>query len=195
MPSDLNERQWRFCQEYLIDCNGKQAAIRAGYAPHSAEVTGSRLLRNAKVKARIADLQAKRAKRVGLEADQVLEVLGRVIESNIDDYTVVDEETGGLIVDFRGTTRNQKGMVQKVKSKANIVPGSEDGERRVVVVETEFTLVDKLAAIDKVMRHLGMFEADNRQQGKEVAEAIERSASQRAKATALLLHKAKRAKG
>jgi len=55
--SDLNPKQWRFVQEYLVDLNGTQSAIRAGYAPVSAHVTASRLIRNHKVAAEIARLQ------------------------------------------------------------------------------------------------------------------------------------------
>src|SRR4051794_28830268 len=45
----LTARQTRFVQEYLVDLNGTQAAIRAGYSRGSAAVEASRLLRNAKV--------------------------------------------------------------------------------------------------------------------------------------------------
>lgn len=68
----LNPRQVRFCDEYLIDLNGKHAAIRAGYAPASAEVHASRLLSDAKVQARITELMAKREKRTEVTQDMVL---------------------------------------------------------------------------------------------------------------------------
>ena len=54
---DINPRQWRFVEEYLIDLNGTQAVTRAGYAPESAHVTSSRLLKNANVAADIERLQ------------------------------------------------------------------------------------------------------------------------------------------
>ena len=60
----LTPRQERFCREYLVDLNGSKASIRAGYAARSAHVTASRLLRNPKVAARIAELQAETAKRL-----------------------------------------------------------------------------------------------------------------------------------
>jgi phage terminase small subunit len=40
----LSHKQARFVEEYLIDCNGAAAAVRAGYAPGSAKVAASRLL-------------------------------------------------------------------------------------------------------------------------------------------------------
>ncbi len=68
----LPPRQQRFVDEYLIDLNGKQAAIRAGYAPGSAEVSASRLLSTDKVKARITELTADRNKRTQLTQDEVI---------------------------------------------------------------------------------------------------------------------------
>lgn len=51
--SDLTDKQLRFVLEYMIDNNGTQAAIRAGYSPNTAESQASRLLRNAKVRAEV----------------------------------------------------------------------------------------------------------------------------------------------
>lgn len=59
MPKDkAPDRQIQFAQEYIIDFNGKQAAIRAGYAPKSAEVTACKMLRTAKVRSEIERLLA-----------------------------------------------------------------------------------------------------------------------------------------
>jgi phage terminase small subunit len=52
----LNPKQAAFCREYVRDCNGKQAAIRAGYAPKTAEVRAVQLLRILKVKDEISRL-------------------------------------------------------------------------------------------------------------------------------------------
>jgi len=41
----LSDKQKRFCEEYMIDMNGKQAATRTGYGPRTAEVQAARLLR------------------------------------------------------------------------------------------------------------------------------------------------------
>ena len=53
----LTPKQKRFCEEYLIDLNATQAAIRAGYSLKTAEQTASRLLRNVKVQEYIAKRQ------------------------------------------------------------------------------------------------------------------------------------------
>lgn len=76
--ANLTPKQEEFVREYLVDLNGKQAAIRAGYSPHSAEVTASKLLRVPKVAAAIAQGRGERAERVQVEADDVLRELMRI---------------------------------------------------------------------------------------------------------------------
>lgn len=70
----MTAKQKRFAEEYLIDLNATQAAIRAGYSsnPRSAEVHGHNLLRNAKVQAEITEQQNNRSKRTGITQDLVL---------------------------------------------------------------------------------------------------------------------------
>lgn len=67
----MTDKQERFVQEYLIDLNATQAAIRAGYGPDSAEVTGSRLLRNVKVQEAIQQAKKLLGERAQIKADQV----------------------------------------------------------------------------------------------------------------------------
>ena len=78
MSTPLNPRQAAFVTEYLIDLNGTQAAIRAGYSPRSAEVTASRLLSDAKVSAAIAEAKAARMERTETTADDVIRELKRI---------------------------------------------------------------------------------------------------------------------
>ena len=56
-------KQQRFVEEYLLDLNATQAAIRAGYSARTAEVQGSRLLRNAKVQAAVEEGHARHRER------------------------------------------------------------------------------------------------------------------------------------
>src|SRR5215210_4507441 len=71
----LTDKQARFAEEYLLDLNGKQAAIRAGYSEDTAEQQAARLLRNVKVAAAIAAGQAARSERTQVTADRVLREL------------------------------------------------------------------------------------------------------------------------
>ena len=72
---DLTPKQQRFVAEYLVDLNGKQAAIRAGCSPKSAEVTASKWLIIPKVRAAVDARKAKRAAKVEVKADDVLREL------------------------------------------------------------------------------------------------------------------------
>jgi len=70
--AELTARQSRFVDEYILDLNATQAAIRAGYAERSAEVTASRLLSNAKVSSAIQERMNRRSERTQIDADFVL---------------------------------------------------------------------------------------------------------------------------
>ena len=75
--SSLTPRQARFVKEYLVDLNGTQAAIRAGYAVSGADVQAVRLLGNARVKAAVDAGAATQHAQLDLTAQKVLtELLG-----------------------------------------------------------------------------------------------------------------------
>lgn len=75
----LTDKQERFCQEYLVDLNATQAAIRAGYASgKTAEVQGARLLGNAKVRAKIDQLKLGREQATGITAERVLKEIAKL---------------------------------------------------------------------------------------------------------------------
>ena len=71
----MDARRAAFVREYLIDLSATQAAIRAGYSPKSAHVTGHRLLSDANVAAAIEKAQAERAQSTRVTAQMVVEGL------------------------------------------------------------------------------------------------------------------------
>lgn len=81
----LTPKQARFVAAYLINPNGKQAAIEAGCSSRSAESTASRWLRNAKVREALDKANAKRAERLELKADDVLRELLRIAMVDVGD--------------------------------------------------------------------------------------------------------------
>jgi phage terminase small subunit len=91
--ADLGPRQARFVEEYLLDANAKQAAIRAGYSPKTAEAQGSRLLSNAKVHRAVAARMAERSKRTEVTADRALLEIARI---GFSDLRRVFDEDGRL---------------------------------------------------------------------------------------------------
>lgn len=77
-PRALTPKEERFCQEYVTDLNGTQAATRAGYSERSAAVTASRLLIKANVVQKIQVLMDERSKRTAINADTILRELLRL---------------------------------------------------------------------------------------------------------------------
>lgn len=80
----LSARQKRFIAEYLKDCNGGKAAIRAGYSEVSARVQAVKLLKRNDVKALVSKGLAKQVKRTEVKADQVIAELALVAFSKIE---------------------------------------------------------------------------------------------------------------
>lgn len=69
----LTPKQARFVEEYLVDLNATQSAIRAGYSAKTAGQAGERLLRNVEIAAALQEAQAKRSERTEITQDMVLQ--------------------------------------------------------------------------------------------------------------------------
>lgn len=129
----LTDKQELFAREYLKDLNATQAAIRAGYSEKTAQVQSSRLLSNAMVQDRIAELKGERNEEVGIDAAYVLR---RLVE--IDQMDVLDIMTDDMSIkpvsqwptswrryligfdlaemfDGRGEEREMVGILKKIK--------------------------------------------------------------------------------
>ena len=142
----LSPKQTRFAQEYLIDLNGKRAAIRAGYASRSAEVQASRMLRNAKVQKALEAAMQARSRRTEVSSDQVLEELAKIAFANFRDYWPKEGET----LDLHRLDRDRTAAVEEL-TVVETVRGD------VLHRRTRLKMHDKLAALTNLARHLGMF--------------------------------------
>lgn len=80
--SKTSDRIELFVAEYLVDLNGRQAAIRAGYSPDSARFTASELLARKDVQEKVAAAKAERLQRAQLTADEVLERIRDIAEAD-----------------------------------------------------------------------------------------------------------------
>ncbi|MGN0423091.1 MAG: terminase small subunit, partial [Lachnospiraceae bacterium] len=87
----MTKKQKLFVEEYLIDLNATQAAIRAGYSPETAQEQGSRLLSNVMVKKEIDKAMAERSRRTGVNADRVVMELAKIAFVNA--IEVIDPKT------------------------------------------------------------------------------------------------------
>lgn len=84
----MTEKQKRFCDEYLIDCNTVQAAIRAGYTARSAKKSAFRLLKNDEIKAYIGDQLERLHCKKTADAQEVLEYLTSVMRGEHEEQTL-----------------------------------------------------------------------------------------------------------
>ncbi len=73
--SDLTPKQARFVEEYLLDLNATQAAIRAGYSKKTANEQGAQLLAKLSIRQAVAEAQAIRSKRTEITQDEVIQGL------------------------------------------------------------------------------------------------------------------------
>ncbi|WP_258248061.1 terminase small subunit [Aggregatibacter actinomycetemcomitans] len=78
--SKLRDKQKRFIQEYLIDLNATQAAIRAGYSEKTAYSIGQENLNKPEIQRVIAEAQNKRSERTQIKQDDVIRMLLENIE-------------------------------------------------------------------------------------------------------------------
>jgi hypothetical protein len=75
MTKELSQKQKKFGREYMVDFNVADAYVRAGYSKNGAQSGGSRLLRDPRIQAYIAELEAEATERAGLTIDGVLKNL------------------------------------------------------------------------------------------------------------------------
>ncbi len=152
----LTPKQARFVEEYLIDLNGTQAAIRAGYSPKTAAATASRLLRNVKMRAYIAELMAPAVKAAELSAERVLKEMTRL--AFYDMTALLDVDDGKI------TLRDPTSLPEDLRRAIVGIKPVEVGDEH----QYECKFADKQRALDSLARHLQMFkdtvivEDDNR---------------------------------
>lgn len=84
----MNAKQRRFCDEYLIDCNATQAAIRAGYSKKTANEQAARLLANVNIKSYIDEQLERIHNEKTADAQEVLEYLTSVMRGEHTEQTL-----------------------------------------------------------------------------------------------------------
>lgn len=90
----MTEKQKRFCDEYLIDCNATQAAIRAGYSEVSAGRNANRMMKNDEIRSYIdAALMRLKAENVA-DAQEVMEYLTSVLRGKSQSSVLARDEIG-----------------------------------------------------------------------------------------------------
>lgn len=141
----LTPKQKAFCDEYLIDLNATQAAIRAGYSTKTARDIGSENLAKPNIRAYIDKAIAERSKRTGINQDRIIRELARIALVNANN--VIDMNSATV---REGASEDDTAAIASIKVKTTPF---EDGEG----VEREIKFADKLKALELLGKHLGMF--------------------------------------
>lgn len=170
----MTAKQKRFCDEYLVDLNATQAAIRAGYSKRTANEQGARLLANVSVQEYIESRKRDREKRIEVTQDRVIEELSYIAFAKASDYARVVEKDA--MVEVEGTmipALDDEGNPVKYRTVEPILTDklTEEQKRAIAVIKKgrdgfEIKPYDKIKALELLGKHLGMWSsgADNEEQ-------------------------------
>lgn len=136
--SKLNDKQKRFCEEYLKDMNGTQAAIRAGYSEKTAKSIANENLTKPDIQTYIQELQEGIKKRNDISVDEIIQDLIEIKNRCLQNVPV-------MYFDKIDKEWKQEGTVC--------------GEP-----VYKFDAQGALKALDMLMKHLGGYQKDNQQQ-------------------------------
>ncbi len=146
------DRRELFAREYVIDLNGTRAAIAAGYSPNGANSKAAQLLATVRVQKRVEELLAKRASKLEIKADRVLEELAKLAfldprkfyreDGSLRQVTELDDDTAACLAGIE----HEKLYEHYAKGQA-----SEIG------TTTKIKFHDKGQNLERLGRHLKLF--------------------------------------
>lgn len=150
--SDLTPKQARFVEEYLVDLNGTQAAIRAGYSPNTAQEIASQNLSKLIVQSAVAEAKAKLSQRVEVTQEMVMAEFAKIGFSDIRSLF----DASGRLKPLCDLSAEQAASIATVEVVTKTIPGR-DGEPADVEYTHKIRAWDKVAALTQMGRRLGMF--------------------------------------
>lgn len=160
MPDkDLTDKQIKFCEEYLIDLNGTQAAIRAGYSRNTAAVIAAENLIKPNILEYLTQRQRELQEATGITQKRVLEEYAKVAFLDIRKLYTVD----GSLKSIHDLDDEAAGALAGVETQEIKVSDPESEEDIITGHTKKVKTYDKVKALDSLARHLGIFGKDNEQ--------------------------------
>ena len=150
----LTAKQIRFVDEYMVDFNATQAAIRAGYSEKTANTIGAQNLAKLSIQAEISRRQKDLQRSTEVTQERVVKELARIAFANMADYLHVETQTRTkddgtettyqivVLSETEDLSTDQRAALANVKQSVNGV---------------EIKLHDKIKALELLGRHIGMF--------------------------------------
>jgi len=143
----LTPKQKAFCEEYIIDFNGTQSAIRAGYSKKTANEIASQNLTKLNIQEYTQELIAKRSERTEITADRVLAEIAKLAFFNMADVINADGNTKPL----QDWSRDELAALQEITESK--IESKEDA----VITTLKTKISDKKASLELLGRHLKLF--------------------------------------
>jgi len=150
-----NPKQSAFCREYVLDYNGTQAAIRAGYSKKTANNQIGRLLVNVGIQKEIQALESRIENKVIITKDKILRELSLIGFANMADHVTIGEDGCVQAVGIDKLPAGASRAIKKVKEK-RVIKSTASGDE-VMESTFEFELHDKQTALVNMGKELGMF--------------------------------------
>jgi phage terminase small subunit len=122
----LNDKQKRFCQEYIIDLNAAQAAIRAGYSKHTARTIGQQLLTKLDAQEYVKELKAGVQEKYLITVDDLMNDLINLKQYGLNEENLTDKE-GNL----KSRKIDAKTALEAIDKLCRIVGAYEEDNRQV----------------------------------------------------------------
>ncbi len=159
----LTDKQQRFAEEYLVDLNVTQAAIRAGYTVRSAGQTGHKLMMNDQIAELIQAGRDRISTTVEVTQDAIANELRLLGFSNMLDYITIGAN-GDAYVDLSDLTRDQAAAIASVEVEDWIEGRNGEGRD---VRKVRFKVADKRGALMELAKLLGFVKTRHEVTGKD----------------------------
>lgn len=158
----LRPKHARFVREYIVDLDATKAAIRSGYSDKTAGQIGWQLLQKTTIQSALAVAQAELAAKSGVTPEKIIQGFAQGAFYDIADF-----------YDKDGNLKNVHDIPKEARSALAGLEVEElyagNGESRVNIGQVKkVKLVSRHQNLDSLAKHLGLYDADNRQQGKEM---------------------------
>jgi len=145
----LKPKQQLFLTEYLKDMNATQAAIRAGYSPHSAYSMGQKLLKKGEIREEIQ----RKLNNSAMKADEILQKLTEIARADMGDY--LDVSSMAFQINLAKAKADDKlKFIRRIRQKTTTIckEGGEDVEQN----QIDFELLDQMKALELLAKYHGL---------------------------------------
>lgn len=181
--ANLTAKQQRFCDEYLVDLNATQAAIRAGYSEKRASEQAYQLLQKTTVQNFIQQRKQERMERTEITQDFVLKELMDMASVNATDYARIVEKNATAVVEgVEIQLYDEKGNPVMYRTVEPILTEelTETQKKALRVIKKgrdgfEIQPYDKLKILELLGRHLGMWDKKTEMDNEEQRARIEKT--------------------